>query len=408
MSTSGDRGHGEVTWAFIDECGNTNLATEIAGVSEFFIVAAVVLSDRDVDAVRAAVEPIRRLEFQTGEMKSSGLKGNRKRWYDVLRALGQVPFHFYGLVVDKRAVERTSGLQWKTVFYKNICGKAYGKLMRAYPSLKIRADRYGDATFQESFTRYICAHHRPSLFQQASVEFVDSKQDVLVQLADILGGLLARCYSPEHRIPKPEELLGLVLERALLIDQWPPRLRVTSGTTELAGGSAPNDHIASYSLRQAEDFIIRHEQAREDDLRSQVAVLERLVFERRFGEGDRYITTGALLDNLRDRGLGPKGETWFRMSVIAPLRDHGLLLTSSPSGYKLPTCPSDLASFAGHAQTVCVPMLKRVKAACGAVTLATKGEIDVLKQPGMDAVRRLVDALPSIEERDSASEKSDG
>jgi len=30
VSTSGDRGHGEVTWAFIDECGNTNLATEIA------------------------------------------------------------------------------------------------------------------------------------------------------------------------------------------------------------------------------------------------------------------------------------------------------------------------------------------------------------------------------------------
>jgi hypothetical protein len=373
-ATSAGPGPPTETWAFIDEYGNPNLATEVAGVSQFFIVCAVVLDGDVVQDVRLGLEAVRKAHFQTGEMKSSKLGKDRRRWQTVLAELGRVPFRFYGLVVDKRSIERTSGLQWKRSFYKNICGKAYGKLMRAYGSLQIRADAHGTEAFQESFAKYVTQHHRPTLFDRATLEFVDSKQDVLVQLADILCGLLARCYDPEKRLTKPEELLGLVADRALVLDEWPPRYRVTSGASEIDEEGSADDRISQYSLGRAEDFIIRNEDALGEEVGCQVAVLERLVFERRFGDNDGYVSTGELLDNLRDRGLAAKGESWFRLSLIAPLRDNGLLLTSSQSGYKLPTCPKDLTAFVRHAETVCVPLLRRVEAACDATRLATKGD----------------------------------
>jgi hypothetical protein len=379
------------TWAFIDEYGNPNLDTQVKGVSNFFIVSAVILDATALVDVRAALDVVRRNYFQTGELKSRNLRHNRSRWVSVLSSLAPIPFKFAGFVADKRLIDRDSGLQWKLSFYKNLCGRLYRKLMRAYPALRIRADRYGTDEFKQGFAKYIERNHRPTLFDRGTFEFLDGKEDVLVQLADLLCGLLARCYDPNMLLSAPEELLRIVSDKALLIDESPPRFRVTGGKSELS--STIDDRIAEYSLQQAEDFIVGNEDDQDETVRCQVAVLERLVFERRFGEETRNVSTGALLDNLRGRGLGDKGEAWFRMNVIAPLRDQGLLLTSSSTGYKLPTCPDDLATFVNHAQTVCIPMLQRAGAACEAVKLATQGEVDVLAQPDKSAVCALISAL---------------
>lgn len=384
------------TWAFIDEYGNPNLDTDVKDVSTFFIVTAVILDVSALAEVRAAVEDVRHRFFQTGELKSKNLKDNRARWIGVLSSLAPIPFKFAGVVVDKRRIDKDSGLQWSRSFYKNLCGRLYGKLMKAYPSLHVRADPYGRETFKESFARYIEKNHRPSLFDRGTFDFLDGKDDVLVQLPDILCGLLARCYDPKKQVSHPEELLQLVCDKALLVDEWPPRFRVTGGRSELS--TKVDDRIAEYSLQQAEDFIVKHDHDQDEVVRCQVAVLERLVLERRFGEASD-VATGALIDNLRSRGLGDHGLAWFRMNVIGPLRDQGLLLTSSPSGYKLPTCPDDLATFVNHADTVCVPMLKRVATACKAVRLATHGAVDVLAQPDKAVVRALVDALGPDTER---------
>jgi hypothetical protein len=119
----------------------------------------VLLDESALGAVRTALETVRKEHFQTGPFKSSKLGSNRPRWVSVLGALTAVDYRFYGLVVDKRAIIRTSGLQWKQSFYKNLCGRAYGKLMRHFPSLHVRADRYGDDEFKQSFARYIEENH---------------------------------------------------------------------------------------------------------------------------------------------------------------------------------------------------------------------------------------------------------
>jgi Protein of unknown function (DUF3800) len=384
---------GAETWAFIDEYGNPNLAVEVEGASKFYIVAAVILGGETVDAARAALEPIRQARFQTGPMKSRTLGSKRAAWLQLAMSLAAVPFRFYGLVVDKRAIDRNGGLQWKQSFYKFLCGRVYGKLMRAYPALHVRADDYGDEEFKESFGRYIKENHRPTLFDRGTFEFRSAKDDVLVQLADILCGLLARCYDPDRQLSHPEELLLPLRQHALLLDEWPPRFRVTTAQDELVVTLERDGRIASYSLSLAEKFLVDHESTIDPDTQCRIAVVERLLFERRFGEEHASVQADELMTNLQERGLDPKGARWFRTAVMAGLRDQGILVTSSSAGYKLPVSVSDLVNYARQAENTCVPMLNRVQAACEAVKLLTKGEVDVLARREMEIVHDLLDVL---------------
>jgi hypothetical protein len=243
----------DVIWAFVDESGDTNLDTQREGISRYFIVCAIIIRSSELASARAALENVRAKHFQTGEMKSQKLRSDQKRWREVVDDLVPIPFRFYGLVVDKENLNRASGYQWKKTFYKNLCGRVYSKLMRAYPSLHIRADQHGTESFQSSFVRYVEQHHRPTLFEKASFDLVDSKNDVIVQLADLMSGLCARIYEPRRTMAVSIELLKSISSKLLLLDEWPPRFRVTTGRTELSDGK--DDRIASLSLREAEKYV---------------------------------------------------------------------------------------------------------------------------------------------------------
>jgi hypothetical protein len=118
-----------------------------------------------------------------------------------------------------------------------------------------------------------------------------------------------------------------------------------------------------------------------------------LLFERRFGVEHASVQADELLTNLQERGFETKGARWFRTSVMARLRDEGVLVTSSAAGYKLPASAADLVSYARQAENTCVPMLHRVQHACDAVKLLTRGDVDVLTRPELVLVRELLDVL---------------
>lgn len=380
------------TWAFVDEYGDPRLETEVAGVTKYFIVTVVLVGASDLDATRQRLEEIRERHFQTGEMKSQKLAGNVARWERLVNDLTVVPFRFYALAVDKREVNRTGGLGWKKSFYKNVCGRAYEKVMRAFPSLHVRADSYGGDAFRKSFARYIDETHRPDLFARGTFDFVEAKSDVLVQLADILSGLLARCYDPDRRLAAAAGLVGRLADKALLVDEWPPRHRFTPTHSELGTVGGVDERIAAYSLNQAERFVVEHENSSDDDVMCQSAVLERLLLEHRFGRR-AHVSAAALLRTLEDRGLTAKGRRWFQTKVIAPIRDSGVVVAASPTGYCLPTSPDEVLDFAQHAEMNCVPLLNRVKATCDAILMATNGDVDILARDDLRLAKAMIEAI---------------
>lgn len=86
---------------------------------------------------------------------------------------------------------------------------------------------------------------------------------------------------------------------------------------------------------------------------------------------------------------------WLRSTVIAQLRDAGVLISSSPQGYKVPVAIADVSDFVAVTDTVVHPMLNRIARARDAVLLVTQGRVDVLAGDRLSLLRAAVDAVRS-------------
>jgi hypothetical protein len=90
--------------------------------------------------------------------------------------------------------------------------------------------------------------------------------------------------------------------------------------------------------------------------------------------------------------------------VIAQLRDAGVLIASSPQGYKIPVAISDVSDFVAVTDSIDHPMLNRVARARDAVLLVTKGRVDVLSGEKLSLLRAAVEAIPSGDSEWSSDE----
>lgn len=380
-------------WAFIDEYGNANLDTSLQDVSTLFIVTAVLVRDDELEPLRDVLAKIRSRFFQSGKMESKARwlrRGNATTWEPLVNALAEVDFRFYALAVDKDRLAKDGGFRFGKSFYKNLCGRAYRQVMAASPNLNVRADRYGDLEFKESFADYVERNHRPTLFHTGSFDWAD-EGDPLPQLADVICGLLARCYDPKKAMSGARALLGKLRKHALLFDEWPARFRL-GGETPMPSNQEADTRISEYSVLKAQQFLDERGEERDPVTRCQVGAVEYLLSQQRFGLPGESIFADALNQHLLERSLPTKGTTWLRHEVIAGLRDTGVVVTSSPTGYRLPTSAADFRVFAKHAESVCLPMLDRVRKACDVAKLVTMGEVNVLGEPASEALAALTAA----------------
>lgn len=69
----------------------------------------------------------------------------------------------------------------------------------------------------------------------------------------------------------------------------------------------------------------------------------------------------------------------FRLKIICKLRDAGVIISSSPKGYKIPSNESEIYDFINHGNQVVLPMLWRLKKCRDLVKLATNGKVDLLE-----------------------------
>ena len=383
----------EPPFAFVDEYGQANLDTGKPDVGTHFVLTAVLVEPAEASAVRDGVESVRSNHCQTGELRSKKLAKNLDRFRRVLEDLNSLPFKFYSVVVDKREIRTDSGLTYKDSFYKFLGSLLYRKLFDAFPDLHVTADEFGREEFMEEFAKYLVVNHRDTLFDRPRVTFAASRDEPLVQLADIVCGTLARTYDMTKTTEKSGELLAIIRkDHAILIDEWPVRYRPASGTGQLVAGDPADEDLARYSIARAEEFIEQHERSVEGDARAQVVTLKRLLYELRFGDSRAYIPTEVLKETVEAVGES-RSDQWLRSSVIAQLRDSGVLISSSPQGYKIPVVIADVGDFVEVTDTIVHPMLNRVARARDAVLLVTQGRVDVLEGDRLALLRAAVEAI---------------
>lgn len=364
--------------AFIDESGNTDLEVEKSGVTKYFVLTAIVITEDSVNALAEKTENMRKLHFQTGEMKSSSIKNkdSHSRRIKIISDILNLDFKFYSLAFSKADLKRDGGLQHKSSFFKFINNQLYKQLFRTNSEIKIFADEHGNNEFIQSFKRYI-ENNKPDLFWKSQVEIVDSKSNVLIQLADFVAGTIAQIYENKSNPALNEACRKLIREKSISTIEWPTKYQTYFYPTPTS--KEFDTFICNHSLTQAEIFIAENEKSSDSDVILQIAVLRYLVFISRFDESKDYIATQEILRHLTSIGFLDVTEQAIRSTIIAKLRDNGVLISSCNKGYKIPMCYGDLIDFVMRVNGLVMPLLERLKKARTSYLQASNGTVDLLR-----------------------------
>jgi len=378
--------------AFIDEFGNNGLDFDSGGVSTHFIVTAILIDRNKLEEIEQQVEEIRKNNFQIGEMKSSKLKDNDTRRLKVLKELNQVDYHIFSVVIDKRKL-KGEGFNYKGSFFKFLHSLVDRELFSAFPDILVVADEHGGKEFKEGFIKYIDRKHIPDLFNQSEFRFSNSKSDLIVQVADIISGTLARCYETKKLIENRSEFLSILKNKITEIRFWPPDYRPFAFNPETDFKNY-DPTISVPGLNLSQQFLDETSKTKIPFEIDQRTCLNYLLFYFKNINPENYVPTFELINQIKQIRGSNISMHYFRSKIIAKLRDKGVLISSSNKGYKLPSSKSDLYEFVNHSNSYIQPMIDRLIKCRNKVKLATKNNLDILDQEEFKYLQMIIKNLP--------------
>lgn len=180
----------------IDESGDPGFAL---GSSPYFIVVMVVFSTfLDAEIMAKSVTDIKQMLGVRRELKFS--KVNDKVRKDFLISICHLPFKIRSIVIDKNFIRdseyRKNSKKFAFYAMRHLITSSHKIFMR---NTVIKIDRCGDRMVRDAFASYLRQNIPQGLLK--SIKFVDSKNDSLIQLTDMIAGAIARQYNgPQGKI----------------------------------------------------------------------------------------------------------------------------------------------------------------------------------------------------------------
>lgn len=375
--------------AYIDECGSFGFDFTTDGASKFYILCAVVVEDAQLDNLHTSFNEIKQNNgFAKTEMKSSKIGSDNKRRTKIISQLMPIEFRVVLLIADKQKFMAESPLtEYKKTFIKFLHQRLYDRLYHVYPKLKIIEDETGTTEFQESFKKYV-SERQPqfNLLNEYDFDYCDSKDEILVQLADLIGGSVNR-FLIDQTAPNYLEMLR---GKILLVDEFPSKHEPYWGTTKPEDCKFDKD-IYALSLKCASDFIDKNEKSDLDEKRAQVAFLRYLLFQAQNVNPTRYIYSNQIISVLREYTDQKVSRNFLYRKVIAPLRDEGVIIASSSHGYKIPISVEDIKTYLNSTHTIVSPMLHRIGICRALIQQQTNNKMDILDDPAFVKYKKYFD-----------------
>lgn len=208
------------TLVFIDDSGDPGFNFE-KGSSFFFIIAAVIFYDPlEAEKTAVGIKEVRRsLGFPDNNFEFKFCKSKKIVREKFLESVKNFDFKIRYLIVDKRVIRSRDLKENKDLFYsyaiKMLLKNSDGSILDA----KIKIDGSGDREFRRSFSTYL----RKSLNSNEkkivnNLKLVDSKKDVLIQLADMVAGSEFRYF--EHKDSKSDFNNYRNIIKKRIEDEW--------------------------------------------------------------------------------------------------------------------------------------------------------------------------------------------
>ncbi|MCO6026535.1 DUF3800 domain-containing protein [Prevotella cerevisiae] len=384
--------------AYIDECGAYGFDFTKSGNSPCFIVCAILINEGDKEFVDSQLTNIRNKYFSGTEIKSNHIKGNHKRRIKILSEVIKLPFTIVALVVDKTTVFADYGItKNKKTFYKFINQLLYNELRGPFANLTITSDEVGENDFCREFLKYVQVHRKQiSLFDQEIFSLKNSKEVNGVQLADLIAGTLSYIYDANKKKSVPQNIdYFKILTKNISNIAFFPQSYDENMFEHKEGDSHYSQEIAMLTYRKAKSFIDDHQKSTDEDISRQVFVLRYLMFRFKYNYLRKYIPTKELIKSLRNMGYEMKSEQMFRSRVIAKLRDNGVIISSSPKGYKLPSSESEITDYYQHVNGVVLPMIHRLDICNKYLKEETTNKIDYIDKLEFRTLKNILEAYES-------------
>ena len=383
------------SYAFVDESGDASLKLESTGCSTHFIVAAILVKEESLTEAIFLAEKVRERHFSSSEMKSSGIGTNDERRIKILSELSALPISYYVFVADKREIRKDSGLIFKRPFIKFLSGKVYNTLFRTFPNLDVVADQHGNQEFMDGVKRYVATNHQPSLFKKddPSFNFGDSKEHVLIQVADVVAGSIAKIFDENRKSENRTAILTTLRPNLAALGEWPIVFRnANKGSKTMS--SDLDSMIRLFSHNTVSLYLSELSEDRDDEDRVREASLTYLLDQLRYGDEDRSISAAEIVAYLNNSGHPDISIHGLRSKVIAHFRDHGLIIGSDQNGYKIPTKVDDIIDYVKRCDAVMTPMIRRLKSARDQIKMTSHNELDILSDDRYRTLKILTDGLP--------------
>ena len=178
---------------FIDESGDPGFSFE-KGSSKIFVIVCVLFKDElEVEKAAVAIKDLRR-KLQFSDKTEFKFNGSRKKIrLDFLNTIKPFSFTVRTLVVKKEHIRSKQLKNNKNSFYNYFIKMVLHHNRDTIRNAKIRIDGSGDRQFRRNFLSYL----RKELNNKdqkiiKNIKLVDSKENVMIQMADMLAGTIRR------------------------------------------------------------------------------------------------------------------------------------------------------------------------------------------------------------------------
>lgn len=188
---------------FIDDSGDPGFKLD-KGSSPFFVISLVIFDDNlEAEKTAVAIKNLRRALKFPDDVEFKFFKSSKKVREKFLHAINPYKFRIRSLIVEKSRIRSKELKDNKESFYGYFVKMVLKYSNDSIYNAKIKIDGSGDRSFRRSFLSYL---RRELNFKQKKLvgncRLVDSKENVLIQMADMVSGSIRRSYDKEKRDSK--------------------------------------------------------------------------------------------------------------------------------------------------------------------------------------------------------------
>lgn len=201
---------------FIDDSGDSGFKVG-KGSTPFFVIAMVIFDDElEAEKIAVVIKQLKRdLKF-SNDTEFRFFKTRNENKIRFLETVNPFEFKIRYLVVDKSIIKSPELKSKKDKFYsyfiKEVLKYSGGDINDA----KIRIDGSGDRNFRRSFLGYLRREINTSQRKIIkNCKLIDSKSNVLIQMADMIAGSINRFYSDKYNGQKYKQII-----KKHITDEW--------------------------------------------------------------------------------------------------------------------------------------------------------------------------------------------